>query len=417
MRFSLWDAVTDGNMHWQETREGANGVDVSEGVFGVNLGSITPFPANLFATQPNLWLEVEADLNGDGFTADEIYSPRVLFTATPYAFHSGNADTVDGMDASAFIKGSASAYVVAETTDNAVTNGTNLIAAYATAKALTPHGQALGADNRAVVLVPPGKYDLGTGQLEMDTEFVDVAGLSTLRENQHIYGTSNGYGTGVLRQTADNVKIENLFVELGPTGLVLNDDFQDPAAYFPDKALANTMIQNCSFEADSVSGWSMSIENQYSGHYKDCSGGYFSFGGYGIANGMFENCTGGDGSFGTNGTASGTFTSCTGGNASFGYFGDASGTFTNCTGGYGSFGWNGDASGTFTNCIGGGNSFGYNGTASGTFTSCIGGGNSFGAFGDGLGGKYYFCSGGTDSFTTSGSPTVIHCIKDGVAYP
>ena len=29
---------------------------------------------------------------------DEVYSPRVQFTATPYAFHSGNADTVDGLE-------------------------------------------------------------------------------------------------------------------------------------------------------------------------------------------------------------------------------------------------------------------------------------------------------------------------------
>jgi hypothetical protein len=357
MRFSLWGAVTDGNMHWQETREGANGVDVSEGVFGVNLGSITPFPDNLFAAQPNLWLEVEADLNGDGFTADEIYSPRVQFTATPYAFHSSNADKVDGMDASAFIKGSASAYVVAETTDNAVTNGANLIAAYAAAAALTPHGQALGPDNRAVVLVPPGKYDLGTGQLEMATEFVDFVGLSTARENQHIYGTSNGFGTGVLRQTANDVKIENLFVELMPTGFGTNYDAQDPAAYFPTTALGSAVVRNCIFKGDDSSGWSMRLAIEYAGHYEDCTAGDYSFGHFGTASGTFKNCTGSDDSFGYKGTASGTFNNCTGGNFSFGYGSDATG------------------------------------------------------------GKFYFCSGGSNSFTTTGSPTVIHCIQDGVAYP
>ena len=91
----------------------------------------------------------------------------------------------------------------------------------------------------------------------------------------------------------------------------------------------------------------------------------------------YENCTAGDGSFGYGGTVSGTFTSCTGGHYSFGSYGTASGTFTNCAAGYLSFGRNGDATG----------------------------------------GKFYFCSGGTNSFTTSGSPTVIHCIQDGVPYP
>jgi len=268
-----------------------------------------------------------------------------------------NANNIAALNASAFIKGSASAYVVVETTDNAVTNGTNLIAAYAAAKALTPHGQALGADNRAVVLVPPGKYDLGTAQLEMDTEFVDVVGLSTARENQHIYGTANGAGTGVLRQTAANVKVENLFFELMPSGFGTNYDDQDPAAYFPDTALASTVVRNCLFKGDETSGWSMRRSIEYAGHYEDC----------------------------------------TGGNLSFGYNGDATGTFTNCTGGDWSFG-----------------SFG--GTASGTFTSCTGGSGSFGGS-TAAGGKFYFCSGGSLSFTTTGSPTVIHCIKDGVAYP
>ena len=40
-----------------------------------------------------------------------------------------------------------------------------------------------------------------------------MVGLSTARENQHIYGRPNHYGTGVLRQTADDVKIENLFID------------------------------------------------------------------------------------------------------------------------------------------------------------------------------------------------------------
>ena len=73
--------------------------------------------------------------------------------------------------------------------------------------------------------------------------------------------------------------------------------------------------------------------------------------------------------------------------------------------------------GYYEDCTGGDYSFGTNGTASGTFTNCTGGDSSFGYSGDATGGKFYFCSGGTNSFTTTGSPTVIHCIKDGVPYP
>jgi hypothetical protein len=471
--FTLWDAVTGGSQLGAGFSDTDSVTPNADGIYDTLIGDDggTMIPDTVFKND-SVWLNVNV--------GGEDMAPRTRLTPVGAALHAGSADTagdadtLDGLDASAFIKGSASAYIVVETTDNVVTNGTNLIAAYAAAKALTPHGQALGADNRAVVLVPPGKYDLGTGQLEMDTEYVDLVGLSTARDNQHIYGTANGAGTGVLRQTADNVKIENLFVELGPTGVTIAGNAQDPAAYFPDTALGSAVVRNCLFKGDGTSGWSMRLAIDYAGHYEDCTGGYasfgyggtasgtftnctggtssfgrsgdasgtftnctggdYSFGRYGTASGTFTNCTGGRYSFGYNGeasgtfnncagedyafgNASGTFTNCTGGSASFGYFGTASGTFNNCTGGQWSFGNNGTASGTFNNCTGGDSSFAFGGTASGTFTSCTGGNYSFGNSGDATGGKFYFCSGGTDSFSGTGGPTVVHCIKDGVAYP
>ena len=98
MEFKLWGAASGGDMHWIEAHNGANGVVVTNGVFSIDLGGITPFPDDLFATMPHLWLEVAADVDGNGITGDEVYSPRVRFTATPYAFHSGNADKLDGLE-------------------------------------------------------------------------------------------------------------------------------------------------------------------------------------------------------------------------------------------------------------------------------------------------------------------------------
>ncbi len=371
--FTLWDAETGGNQLGSGFSDTDSVTPNADGIYDTLIGDDggDMIPGSVFEND-SVWLNVNVD--------GEDLSPRTRLTPVGAALHAGSAgdaDTVDGLDASAFFESSASSYVVVKPTDNAVTNGTNLIAAYATAKALPPHGQALGADNRAVVLVPPGKYDLGTAQLEMDTQFVDVAGLSSLRENQHVYGTANGAGTGVLRQTADNVKVENLFFELMPSGFGTSFNELDPAAYFPDTALANTVVRNCLFKGDGTSGWSMRFSIDYGGVYEDCTGGISSFG--------------------RSGTASGTFTRCTGGNYSFGYFGTASGTFTNCTGGLASFGFYGTASGTFTNCTGGNSSFGLNG--------------------DATGGKFYFCSGGTNSFTTTGSPTIGYCLVNGVPYP
>lgn len=55
----------------------------------------------------------------------------------------------------------------------------NLLAAYGTAKSLSPGGNTQAYNNRAMVLVPPGIYALGGSMLTMDGNFVTVAGLST----------------------------------------------------------------------------------------------------------------------------------------------------------------------------------------------------------------------------------------------
>ncbi|CAN2048233.1 hypothetical protein GMMP13_550001 [Candidatus Magnetomoraceae bacterium gMMP-13] len=280
------------------------------------------------------------------------------------------------------------AYIMVQTTDDPVTNGTNLISAYNQVKELTPHGEDLSITNRAVVIVPPGKYDLGSSELVMDGEFVDLVGLSTVRDNQYIYGTSNGINTGVIKQTAQNVHIENLVVECTRSAGGLNFDSSDPAAYFPAASEAeshtNTVIRNCEFKADDTNALSMRIATTYAGIYKNCTGGYKAFGGFGgTASGKFTNCTAGNYAFGGEGTASGTFTNCAGGTYSFGGEGTtANGTFKDCTGGDGAFGGGGKgtASGTFKDCTGGDGAFGgeYGSTIGGFFWDCVGGSNSFG---------------------------------------
>ena len=79
------------------------------------------------------------------------------------------------------------AHVVVQVTNDAATNGTNLLAAYTAAKLLEPNGAALAEDNRAVVLVPPGAYNLGASTFTLDADYVDLVGLSSARDNQHIY--------------------------------------------------------------------------------------------------------------------------------------------------------------------------------------------------------------------------------------
>ena len=298
----------------------------------------------------------------------------------------------------------------------------SLLNAYAEAAALTPHGQPLSTTNRALVLLPPGQYDLVTNTLALDAEYVDLEGLSEDREKQHVYGTTTMTNTGVISQSANDVRLTNLFVEITRDSGRVSTDASDPAAYFPEGDETATVIRNCHFKAAGENhAWSMRVRKEYPGTFIDCSSGQYAFGGSGgSASGTFTDCTGGSGAFGgVGGTASGTFAGCTAGNYAFGGDGGTTnGEFNGCTGGDYAFGGGSDstANGTFTNCSGGYSAFGGGGgAASGTFTNCTGSDYAFGSHGTADGGVFRYCTGGAYSFTTSGSPAPVHlyCIQDG----
>lgn len=428
MSFTLLNADTLGDTLWTETDFN---VPVSGGLFTHQLGSVNPFPQGLFGDEPNLFLEIAIDVNNNGLDAGDIQTPRTPLNAAPVALHAKDAamlggvsaediptstevtaeilalestlnDTLtnsqaaqndvinskaDAADLEKKLDRNGAAYVVVTVVDDAALNGANLLQAYEEVKTLTPQGAVLSATNRAVLVVPPGLYDLGTEQLTLDTEFVDLIGLTTDNAAQYIYGTANGPGTGVIRQTADNVRIENLYVECNPVSGGVSFNSSDPAAYFPDSALTNTVVKNCGFKGNATNensafAWGTRIAINYSGTYVDITGDFRLFGA-GTASGTFIRCTGGTSSFATGGTASGIFRDCTATGESFARSGTASGFFINCKAGNNSFGAFGTASGSFTNCEAGSTSFGGGttgnaGTASGVFVDCIAGSNSFG---------------------------------------
>ena len=261
-------------------------------------------------------------------------------------------------------------YIVVEVTEesDAVTNGENLLYAYGVASDVLfqPSGASKSATNRAVVFVPPGQYDLGTSELLLDTQYVDIIGLSTAKDNQHIIGETDGFGTGVIRQTASDVRLENLRVtsKRSASGSV-SGNANDPAAYFPDgSSFADTVIRNCGFYIENDDSWTMRVKTEYDGTYENCVAGEYSFGGLsgGVASGAFTKCVAGDGAFGgSGGTASGVFRDCIGGNNAFGGGGgSASGTFRSCEAGMESFG-GGNGSGEdarLWSCVGLSDSYG-----------------------------------------------------------
>ncbi|NTW26928.1 MAG: hypothetical protein HGA36_01245 [Candidatus Moranbacteria bacterium] len=87
--FVLYDAASGGATLWTETRTGANQVAVTDGIFQVNLGSVTALPATATLNVDNLYL-------GINFAGDGEMTTRMRFTAAPYAFNADNANALAG---------------------------------------------------------------------------------------------------------------------------------------------------------------------------------------------------------------------------------------------------------------------------------------------------------------------------------
>lgn len=248
--------------------------------------------------------------------------------------------------------------IMVVTTNDPVQNGTNLKAAYAEAKISTPYGQALSAVNRASVIVPPGVYDFGSTPLTLDTQYVDLIGLSAERSVQYIKGTPPYLNSGVIVQTANDVHISNLTVEILTTSEEPDMSASVSAAYFPSTNLDKTVIKNCNFigsvDGEDGQAFAMRYGIEYSGYFEKVKASAYSFGAGGTASGEFRFCESTDVcAFGGEGVASGKFISCVGGEGAFGGFGTASGYFVDCTATDFGFGGGGSgASGTFIRCIG-----------------------------------------------------------------
>jgi hypothetical protein len=321
-------------------------------------------------------------------------------------------------------------YLIVPVTDNATTNGTNLLNTYIAATSLTPNASARSSTNRAVVFLPPATYNLGSSTLRLNISGVDIVGLT--RDASHVIITSSNT-TATISQTANDVRC---------IGFTINSTVSAPG-WVPSNNLSLTYWENVTFSSISANNISGTFKNCKSNNFKGVVGGFAGYAG--VVSGTFTNCIGnnsgssGGGFVGRYGTASGTFTNCTGNNigeggggfagnlglcpgtfinctgnnsgsngggfAGFGFLADASGTFTNCTGnnsgsnGGGFAGSSGLCSGAFTDCRGtnsgpdGGGFVGMQGKASGTFTNCIG--NNTGTGGGGFAGYLFAVASGT----------------------
>lgn len=78
--FKLYTVDTAGTAIWTETRTTVNQVTVTDGIFRVSLGSVTALPGSVDFNTDNIYL-------GINFNSDGEMTPRVRFSAVPYAFN------------------------------------------------------------------------------------------------------------------------------------------------------------------------------------------------------------------------------------------------------------------------------------------------------------------------------------------
>ena len=110
IEFLIYDLETGGTDLWNETQS----VSTESGIFHVLLGSVTPFPINLF-NNADCWLEL--------IVSGETLSPRIEIASVPYAIKAETAYSLDsmgsgsGLDAD-MLDGQDSSDFMPATTDN-----------------------------------------------------------------------------------------------------------------------------------------------------------------------------------------------------------------------------------------------------------------------------------------------------------
>ncbi|HMN29024.1 MAG TPA: hypothetical protein PKE45_12810 [Caldilineaceae bacterium] len=92
MTFAIYNAGAGGTPLWQEAKT----IAVNGGYFATLLGDVIPLNLGIFNGQ-TLFLGVRVGLDPEA-------TPRQRLAYAPYALYAGNADTLDGLDSSAFVR-------------------------------------------------------------------------------------------------------------------------------------------------------------------------------------------------------------------------------------------------------------------------------------------------------------------------
>jgi hypothetical protein len=226
MRLRIFNASTGGTLQWSEDRliSAGQGVQVKNGMFSVQLGSVTSLPASLFV-QPSLHFEVELPTPATATSTSPSWTegamtPRNRLATSAYAY---NADTLDGRNSTEFaLLAGANAFTQAQTIDVAntaalsvkngsginvlnvdTTTSTIVVGSASNGVSLSPNGVAFSGTARGtktVTLVPEyqgvtfrGDGTNNTGSLSSDFCSATTGGLAintaacTVAADEHNY--------------------------------------------------------------------------------------------------------------------------------------------------------------------------------------------------------------------------------------
>lgn len=99
IKFSLYSVESGGTAIWSENYDGNSSrpiINVVNGHFSVELGSITPLTKSHFSSS-TIYLGIKVG-------SDSEMSPRIPILSSPFTFQADNADTLDDLDATSFLR-------------------------------------------------------------------------------------------------------------------------------------------------------------------------------------------------------------------------------------------------------------------------------------------------------------------------
>lgn len=213
--FSIYTVSSGGAAVWAETQPS---VDVDDGIFQVSLGSITGLPGSVDFNSNALYLGVKVG-------ADAEMTPRIRFTAAPYAF---NAERLGGITGSGYVQLSPGAQQTGNINVNgSITGGSSLaFSAAASASIQSASAQSLNITGNAASMFSTSAGQLtlqsGSGTVSLGTSTILTAntGLSIVSATTNALSLDSGT-TGAVNVGA-GANDKTVTVGNTSTGTVIN---------------------------------------------------------------------------------------------------------------------------------------------------------------------------------------------------